>query len=162
MSRPLWRTRLSDKESARPPNCAPTGPLTNLYFPTSPPSPTSPMAAPTILRQAESAAATALLLLLLLALSSLAGFGWAARSEKEIRQRFYGDLPVDPGPSDSDEGSIAKIFNRVLEKEFSEADQPEGLLSCFVSFRCCFLCWWSCRICEVYPVLVFIDLLLLF
>ncbi|KAK4559948.1 hypothetical protein RGQ29_008943 [Quercus rubra] len=50
--------------------------------------------------------------------------GCAARSEKEIRERFYGSLLNSSAP-DSSDGSIAKMFDRVLEKEFSENDQPE-------------------------------------
>ncbi|XP_030946477.1 K(+) efflux antiporter 5 [Quercus lobata] len=50
--------------------------------------------------------------------------GCAARSEKEIRERFYGSLLNSSAP-DSGDGSIAKMFDRVLEKEFSENDQPE-------------------------------------
>ncbi|XP_009596158.1 K(+) efflux antiporter 5 [Nicotiana tabacum] len=49
----------------------------------------------------------------------------AARSEKEIRERFYGNL-VNSSAPDSNDGTIAKMFDRVLEKEFSENDQPEG------------------------------------
>uniref|UniRef100_A0A164WXX4 Cation/H+ exchanger transmembrane domain-containing protein n=1 Tax=Daucus carota subsp. sativus TaxID=79200 RepID=A0A164WXX4_DAUCS len=47
------------------------------------------------------------------------------RSEKEIRERFYGNL-VNSSAPDSGDASIAKMFDRVLEKEFSENDQPEG------------------------------------
>ncbi|PIA49852.1 hypothetical protein AQUCO_01300536v1 [Aquilegia coerulea] len=50
----------------------------------------------------------------------------SARSDKETRERFYGNLTLDSAPPDSGEGSIAKMFDRVLEKEFSENDQPEG------------------------------------
>ncbi|KAL3524200.1 hypothetical protein ACH5RR_017034 [Cinchona calisaya] len=49
----------------------------------------------------------------------------SARSEQEIRQRFYGNLVNSSAPETSD-GSIAKMFDRVLEKEFSENDTPEG------------------------------------
>ncbi|XVF12386.1 hypothetical protein REPUB_Repub08aG0113200 [Reevesia pubescens] len=49
----------------------------------------------------------------------------AARSDKEIRERFYGNL-VNSSSTGNGEGSIAKMFDRVLEKEFSENDQPEG------------------------------------
>ncbi|XP_015067573.1 K(+) efflux antiporter 5 [Solanum pennellii] len=49
----------------------------------------------------------------------------AARSEKEIRARFYGNLVNSSAPETND-GTIAKMFDRVLEKEFSENDQPEG------------------------------------
>ncbi|XP_030532925.1 K(+) efflux antiporter 5 [Rhodamnia argentea] len=48
-----------------------------------------------------------------------------ARSEKEIRERFYGNLLNSTAP-ESGEGSIAKMFDRVLEKEFSDNEQPEG------------------------------------
>jgi hypothetical protein len=47
------------------------------------------------------------------------------RSDKEVRERFYGNL-VNSSAPDNGEGSIAKMFDRVLEKEFSENDQPEG------------------------------------
>ncbi|XP_055827057.1 K(+) efflux antiporter 5 [Solanum dulcamara] len=49
----------------------------------------------------------------------------AVRSEKEIRARFYGNLVNSSAPHTND-GTIAKMFDRVLEKEFSENDQPEG------------------------------------
>lgn len=54
----------------------------------------------------------------------------AARSEKEIRARFYGNLVNSSAPETND-GTIAKMFDRVLEKEFSENDQPEGKFSPF-------------------------------
>jgi hypothetical protein len=47
------------------------------------------------------------------------------RSDKEVRERFYGNL-VNSSAPDNGEGSIAKMFDRVLEKEFSDNDQPEG------------------------------------
>lgn len=49
----------------------------------------------------------------------------SARSDKEIRERFYGNFHNSTAPT-SDDGTIAKMFDRVLEKEFSENDQPEG------------------------------------
>ncbi|OMO85938.1 Cation/H+ exchanger [Corchorus capsularis] len=49
----------------------------------------------------------------------------SARSDDEIRERFYGTL-VNTSASGSGEGSIAQMFDRVLEKEFSENEQPEG------------------------------------
>ncbi|KAL8049782.1 hypothetical protein ABFX02_06G041700 [Erythranthe guttata] len=48
----------------------------------------------------------------------------SARSEYETREKFYGDL-INTTASDNGDGSIAKMFDRVLEKEFSENDQPE-------------------------------------
>ncbi|KAB1210805.1 K(+) efflux antiporter 5 [Morella rubra] len=51
--------------------------------------------------------------------------GDCARSQQEIRERFYGNLLNSSAP-DSSDGSIAQMFDRVLEKEFSENDQPEG------------------------------------
>ncbi|CAI9762371.1 unnamed protein product [Fraxinus pennsylvanica] len=56
---------------------------------------------------------------------SCAEIGRSARSEQEIRERFYGNLINSSAPGNG-EGSIAKMFDRVLEKEFSENDQPEG------------------------------------
>ncbi|KAK4283186.1 hypothetical protein QN277_000167 [Acacia crassicarpa] len=49
----------------------------------------------------------------------------SARSEKEVRERFYGSL-ANSSSSDPGDGSLAQMFDRVLEKEFSENDQPEG------------------------------------
>ncbi|KAK4363415.1 hypothetical protein RND71_018656 [Anisodus tanguticus] len=49
----------------------------------------------------------------------------AVRSEKEIRARFYGNL-VNSSAPDSNDRTIAKMFDRVLEKEFSENDQSEA------------------------------------
>ncbi|XP_031391500.1 K(+) efflux antiporter 5 isoform X2 [Punica granatum] len=54
----------------------------------------------------------------------MSGSVWA-RSEKEIRERFYGNL-VNSSAPELGEGSIAQMFDRVLEKEFSENEQPEG------------------------------------
>lgn len=51
----------------------------------------------------------------------------SARPDKEIRERFYGNLAGESSAPDSGEGSIAKMFDRVLEKEFTEGDQPEGM-----------------------------------
>lgn len=48
-----------------------------------------------------------------------------ARSDKETRERFYGNM-VNSSSPESNDGSLAKMFDRVLEKEFSENDQPEG------------------------------------
>ncbi|XP_020531350.1 K(+) efflux antiporter 5 isoform X1 [Amborella trichopoda] len=50
----------------------------------------------------------------------------AGISDKDIREKFYGNLSFQATPPDPGEGSIAKMFDRVLEKEFSEQDQPEG------------------------------------
>ncbi|XP_077235589.1 K+ efflux antiporter 5 isoform X2 [Tasmannia lanceolata] len=49
-----------------------------------------------------------------------------ARSDKEMRERFYGNISLESSAPDSGEGSIAKMFGRVLDKEFTEGDQPEG------------------------------------
>ncbi|XP_073292986.1 K(+) efflux antiporter 5 [Primulina huaijiensis] len=65
------------------------------------------------------------LVLILVIVVFCSSFGVSATSEKEIRERFYGDL-VNSTAADNGEGSIAKMFDRVLEKEFSENDQPEG------------------------------------
>ncbi|KDO65353.1 hypothetical protein CISIN_1g0099512mg, partial [Citrus sinensis] len=49
----------------------------------------------------------------------------SARSDKETRQRFYGNL-VNTTEEDSGDGSIAKMFDRVLEKEFPDNEQSSG------------------------------------
>ncbi|GAV61857.1 Na_H_Exchanger domain-containing protein [Cephalotus follicularis] len=49
----------------------------------------------------------------------------SARSDKEIRERFYGNIVNSSAPV-TGEGSIAKMFDRVLEKEFSENDQTDA------------------------------------
>ncbi|CAL1371485.1 unnamed protein product [Linum trigynum] len=66
-----------------------------------------------------------LLLLLLLLVAAPARICESVRSDKEMRERFYGNLINSSSPGDG-EGSIAQMFDRVLEKEFSENDQPEG------------------------------------
>nr|GMD98612.1 K(+) efflux antiporter 5 [Ipomoea batatas] len=65
------------------------------------------------------------ILLVLIAIAACGSTAFAARSEQEIRERFYGNLVNTTAPENG-EGSIAKMFDRVLEKEFSENDQPEG------------------------------------
>ncbi|KAF3433095.1 hypothetical protein FNV43_RR24197 [Rhamnella rubrinervis] len=49
---------------------------------------------------------------------------FSGRSDKETRERFYGTLLNSSTPDTND--TIAKMFDRVLEKEFAENDQPEG------------------------------------
>ncbi|KMS98951.1 hypothetical protein BVRB_3g067520 isoform A [Beta vulgaris subsp. vulgaris] len=49
----------------------------------------------------------------------------SARSDQEMRERFYGNNIFNSTPLDG-EGTIAKMIDHVLEKEFSENDQPEG------------------------------------
>ena len=49
-----------------------------------------------------------------------------SRSDQEIRERFYGNLSLNSLAPNSGEGTIAKMFDDVLDKEFSENDQPEG------------------------------------
>lgn len=41
-------------------------------------------------------------------------------------ERFYGDLVMEPSKNSSGDGSIADIFDRVLDKEFSENDAPDS------------------------------------
>ncbi|CAL1405127.1 unnamed protein product [Linum trigynum] len=65
------------------------------------------------------------LLLLFLAVAAPTRICESARSDKEMRERFYGNLINNTTP-DNGEGSIAQMFDRVLEKEFSENDKPEG------------------------------------
>lgn len=49
-----------------------------------------------------------------------------ARSDQETRERFYGNMPNGSSPESNN--TLAKMFDRVLEKEFSENDQPEGFI----------------------------------
>ncbi|KAH7537923.1 hypothetical protein FEM48_Zijuj03G0144400 [Ziziphus jujuba var. spinosa] len=67
----------------------------------------------------------------LLAILVFARVSFSARSDKEIRERFYGNLLNSSTPDTND--TIAKMFDRVLEKEFAENDQPEGLFFFFFS-----------------------------
>lgn len=62
----------------------------------------------------------------------------SARPDKEIRERFYGSLAGESSAPDSGEGSIAKMFDRVLEKEFTEGDQPEGRQFILIEFSAFF------------------------
>ncbi|CAH9059670.1 unnamed protein product [Cuscuta epithymum] len=65
------------------------------------------------------------IMLLLIAIGCCGNIAFAARSDKEIRDRFYGNL-VNSSAPDNGEGSIAKMLGRVLDKEFPENDQSEG------------------------------------
>ncbi|KAL6526941.1 K(+) efflux antiporter 5 [Orobanche gracilis] len=65
------------------------------------------------------------LIFIYLIVSVCAEIGHSTRSKQDIRERFYGNL-INSTAAGDDDGSIAKIFDRVLEKEFSENDQPEG------------------------------------
>ncbi|KAJ6842772.1 K(+) efflux antiporter 5-like isoform X1 [Iris pallida] len=49
-----------------------------------------------------------------------------SRPDKETMERFYGDLVMEPSKNSSGDGSIADIFDRVLDKEFSENDAPDS------------------------------------
>lgn len=57
------------------------------------------------------------------------------RSDKETRDRFYGNMLNSSAP-ESNDGTLAKMFDRVLEKEFSENDAPEGFFPS--NFAFCF------------------------
>ncbi|GFQ05005.1 k(+) efflux antiporter 5 [Phtheirospermum japonicum] len=67
-----------------------------------------------------------LLLSICLIVSFCAEISHSKTSEQDIRERFYGNLINSSAAADG-EGTIAKMFDRVLEKEFSENDQPEEL-----------------------------------
>ncbi|KAL6553657.1 K(+) efflux antiporter 5 [Orobanche gracilis] len=67
------------------------------------------------------------LIFIYLIVSVCAEIGHSTRSRQDIRQRFYGNL-INSTAAGDDDGSIAKMFDRVLEKEFSENDQPEGFI----------------------------------
>nr|CAD1835349.1 unnamed protein product [Ananas comosus var. bracteatus] len=64
--------------------------------------------------------------LLLALMSPRARLGAVARPDKETREKFYGDLVTGSTRNSTGDGSIAEMFDRVLEKEFSENDSPEG------------------------------------
>jgi hypothetical protein len=67
----------------------------------------------------------------------------AARPDKETREKFYGTQNA------TGDGSIAEMFGRVLDKEFSDSDTPDGTnldlrwrefslgFSIFVAALCC-------------------------
>lgn len=56
------------------------------------------------------------------------------RPDKETREKFYGNLVNGSKNTTSGEDSIADIFDRVLEKEFSDNDAPESKIFHFFSF----------------------------
>ncbi|KAF0911072.1 hypothetical protein E2562_005456 [Oryza meyeriana var. granulata] len=50
----------------------------------------------------------------------------AARPDKETREKFYGNLVTNGSSNASGDGSIAEMFGRVLDKEFSDSDTPDA------------------------------------
>ncbi|WVZ55283.1 hypothetical protein U9M48_005964 [Paspalum notatum var. saurae] len=50
----------------------------------------------------------------------------AARPDKEMREKFYGTLVTNGTRNASGDGSIAEMFGRVLDKEFSDSDTPDA------------------------------------
>ncbi|RWV81978.1 hypothetical protein GW17_00056560 [Ensete ventricosum] len=68
------------------------------------------------------------LLVLFALISPSARVGVFSRPDKETREKFYGNLVKGESRNSSGEGSIADIFDRVLEKEFSENDAPEDFV----------------------------------
>ncbi|XP_020406331.1 K(+) efflux antiporter 5 isoform X2 [Zea mays] len=50
----------------------------------------------------------------------------AARPDKETREKFYGTLVANGTHNASGDGSIAEMFGRVLDKEFSDSDTPDA------------------------------------
>lgn len=49
-----------------------------------------------------------------------------ARPDKATREKFYGALVMGSAPQNAGDGTIADMFDKVLEKEFSENEAPEG------------------------------------
>ncbi|KAH7668271.1 putative K+/H+-antiporter-containing protein [Dioscorea alata] len=49
-----------------------------------------------------------------------------ARPDKATREKFYGALVMGSAPQKAGDGTIADMFDKVLEKEFSENEAPEG------------------------------------
>jgi hypothetical protein len=71
--------------------------------------------------------------LLLVALALVLGVqlrSAAARPDKEMREKFYGKLVTNGSGNATGDGSIAEMFGRVLDKEFSDSDTPEGTSPC--------------------------------
>nr|AAM19118.1 Putative potassium/proton antiporter-like protein [Oryza sativa Japonica Group] len=67
--------------------------------------------------------------LLLVALALVLGVqlrSAAARPDKEMREKFYGKLVTNGSGNATGDGSIAEMFGRVLDKEFSDSDTPEA------------------------------------
>ncbi|KAL6847635.1 hypothetical protein ACP4OV_022661 [Aristida adscensionis] len=52
--------------------------------------------------------------------------GAAARPDKEMREKFYGSLVTNGTHNATGDGSIAEMFGRVLDKEFSDSDTPDA------------------------------------
>lgn len=52
----------------------------------------------------------------------------AGRPDKETREKFYGRLVTNGTHNASAEDSIADMFGRVLEKEFSDSDTNESTM----------------------------------
>lgn len=50
----------------------------------------------------------------------------AARPDKEMREKFYGTLVANGTRNATGDGSIAEMFGRVLDKEFSDSDTPDA------------------------------------
>ncbi|KAL8217964.1 hypothetical protein R6Q57_021337 [Mikania cordata] len=65
------------------------------------------------------------LLIITTIISFCATISVSARSDQETRERFYGTLVNSMAPESGD-GSIAKLFDRVLEKEFTENESTDG------------------------------------
>lgn len=64
----------------------------------------------------------------------------AARPDKETREKFYGTLVANGTHNASGDGSIAEMFGRVLDKEFSDSDTPDGTNLDLLEARA-ELCW---------------------
>ncbi|XP_015691235.2 K(+) efflux antiporter 5 isoform X1 [Oryza brachyantha] len=71
-------------------------------------------------RRRRVTAALLLAVALALQLRSAAG-----RPDKETREKFYGKLVTNGSSNVSGDGSIAEMFGRVLDKEFSDSDNQE-------------------------------------
>ncbi|XP_042034511.1 K(+) efflux antiporter 5-like [Salvia splendens] len=67
-----------------------------------------------------------ILIMIPLILIFCAESSYSARSKQEIRDEFFGDLIHNTTTTEDGDASIAKMFDRVLEKEFSETDKPES------------------------------------
>ncbi|KAJ3682075.1 hypothetical protein LUZ60_014648 [Juncus effusus] len=77
-------------------------------------------------RRATFTGLTATALFVLLIWTALVEVEVEGRPDKETREKFYGSLVNGSKNNSTSEESFADMFDRVLEKEFSENDAPES------------------------------------
>ncbi|KAL9255165.1 K(+) efflux antiporter 5-like protein [Drosera capensis] len=65
-------------------------------------------------------------LVVLISILVLIDGGFGSRSDKEVRERFYGNNLYNSTPPAEGDGSIANMIGEVLRREFPENEQGEG------------------------------------